>query len=104
MSRVELESSLEERCVQIVERLGGMALKLQIPGVRGFPDRTILMPGAKVWFAEFKRIKSGRVSSQQLRWIERLGRAGFSAYVIDNEADFERALKKEEDAQKISAS
>lgn len=101
MSRVELESSLEERCVQIVERLGGMALKLQIPGVRGFPDRTILMPGAKVWFAEFKRIKSGRVSSQQLRWIERLGRAGFSAYVIDNEADFERALKKEEDAQKI---
>lgn len=98
MKRVELESSLEERCVQIIERLGGMALKLQINGVRGFPDRTILMPGAKIWFAEFKRIKSGRVSSQQLRWIERLGKAGFNAYVIDNEADFEKALRKETDA------
>lgn len=101
MPKIELESSLEERCVQIVERLGGMALKLQIPGVRGFPDRTILMPGAKVWFAEFKRIKSGRVSSQQLRWIERLSRAGFSAYVIDNEADFEKALRKETNAEEV---
>lgn len=98
MPKLELESSLEERCVQIVERLGGMALKLQIPGVRGFPDRTILIPGQRVWFAEFKRIKSGRVSSQQLRWIERLGRAGFAAYVIDNEDDFEKALRKETDA------
>lgn len=101
MPKIELESSLEERCVQIVERLGGMALKLQIPGVRGFPDRTILMPGAKVWFAEFKRIKSGRVSNQQLRWIERLSRAGFSAYVIDNEADFEKALRKERNAEEV---
>ena len=101
MPKIELESSLEERCVQIVERLGGMALKLQIPGVRGFPDRTILMPGAKVWFAEFKRIKSGRVSNQQLRWIERLSRAGFSAYVIDNETDFEKALRKETNAEEV---
>lgn len=101
MPKIELESSLEERCVQIVERLGGMALKLQIPGVRGFPDRTILMPGAKVWFAEFKRIKSGRVSSQQLRWIERLSKQGFSAYVIDNEADFEKALRKERNAEEV---
>ena len=95
LPKIEKEASLEERCVQVVERLGGMALKLQISGVRGFPDRTILMPGAKVWFAEFKRIRSGRVSSQQLRWMERLGKAGFSAYVIDNEADFNEALRKE---------
>lgn len=98
MPRLELESSLEERCVQIIERLGGMALKLQIPGVRGFPDRTILIPGAKVWFAEFKRIKSGRVSSQQLRWIERLRRSGFDAYVIDTEAEFESVLQEMMDA------
>lgn len=101
MPKIELESSLEERCVQIVARLGGMALKLQIPGTRGFPDRTILMPGAKVWFAEFKRIRSGRVSSQQLRWIERLSKAGFRAYIIDNEDDFEKALRKETDAEEI---
>jgi len=98
MPKIELESSLEERCVQIVERLGGMALKLQIPGVRGFPDRTILMPGTKVWFAEFKRIRSGRVSAQQTRWLERLRRAGFAAHVIDTEDEFESVLQEMMDA------
>lgn len=101
MAKIEKESSLEERCVQRVEQLGGLALKLQIPGVRGFPDRTILMPGAKVWFAEFKRIRSGRVSSQQFRWIARLNRVGFGAYVIDSEDDFENALRKETNAEEV---
>ena len=43
-----LEITLETRCVATVEARGGLALKLQIPGVRGFPDRTILMPGQPV--------------------------------------------------------
>ena len=94
LGRVELESSLEERCVQMVERLGGLAIKLQIPGVRGFPDRTIML-GRHIWFAEFKRIKTGRVSSQQKRWAERLAKAGFATYFIDNEAEFEKTLERE---------
>jgi hypothetical protein len=96
---IEKERNLEERCVQIVERLGGMALKLLIPGARGFPDRTIIL-NRHIWFAEFKRIKSGRVSVQQKRWIERLGKAGFKVYVIDNEDDFEEALRKEDEKEK----
>ena len=101
MAKIEKEASLEERCVQMVERMGGLALKLQIPGVRGFPDRTILM-GKHVWFAEFKRIRSGRVSSQQKRWAERLAKARFKTYFIDNETDFEAALSREMDhAEKI---
>ena len=101
MGRVELESSLEERCVQQVERLGGLAIKLQIPGVRGFPDRTIMLD-RHIWFAEFKRIKTGRVSSQQKRWAERLAKAGFRTYFIDNEDEFETTLEREiEIAQEI---
>ena len=34
----ELERTLEDRCVARIEALGGLALKLSIPGVRGFPD------------------------------------------------------------------
>jgi hypothetical protein len=56
--------------------------------------------GRHIWFAEFQRIKCGRVSVQQKRWIERLGKAGFSVYVIDNEDDFEAALKKEKENEK----
>lgn len=94
MAKIEKEASLEERCVRHVENLGGMALKLQIPGVRGFPDRTILL-GNEVWFAEFKRIKTGRISSQQTRWAERLRKAGFTVYFIDNEDAFMEALQGE---------
>lgn len=88
----ELERSLEDRCVARIEALGGRALKLVIPGVRGFPDRTILMPGHRIWFAEFKRLKTGRVSAQQVRWSEVLGNLGFRVDFIDNAAAFEAAL------------
>lgn len=100
MNRIELESSLEERCVKRIEAMGGMALKLQIPGVRGFPDRTIML-GKRIWFAEFKRIKSGRISAQQNRWAERLRKAGFAVHFIDNEAEFENVLWGHADAEEV---
>lgn len=95
MTRKELESALEDRCVQRIEALGGLALKLAIPGVRGFPDRTVLMPGAKVAFYEFKRLKTGRISAQQDEWARRLTSRGFGVYFPDTDADFEAALQKE---------
>ncbi len=100
--RRELESALEQRCVQRIEDLGGQALKLVIPGVRGFPDRTVLTHGVPnlgipghVFFAEFKRLKSGRVSAQQERWHKILTGLGFGVYFIETDAEFEAALQKE---------
>ena len=92
----ELEHALEDRCVARIEALGGMALKLSIPGVRGFPDRSILLRG-RIWFAEFKRLKSGRVSAQQRTWMGILQNLDFPVYIIDNDAYFELALRKEMD-------
>lgn len=105
--KLELERALETRCVERIEALGGLALKLLIPGVRGFPDRTILLPGTRspaygivtgkgrVFFAEFKRLKSGRVSAQQHRWRVLLHQLGFGVYTIDTDEQFEDALKRE---------
>lgn len=113
MTKRELEAALENRCVAKVEAAGGMALKLVIPGVRGFPDRTILAPGKlksndadrrdwqnsyerpRVWFAEFKRLKTGRVSAQQHRWRVLLHQMGFGVYFIDDDAGFDEALARE---------
>ena len=92
MSKIELEAHLEARCVAAVEARGGLALKLQIPGVRGFPDRTILVPGQQVWFAEFKRLKTGRVSAQQEEWARRLRALGYAVYFIDTWEQFVQAL------------
>jgi hypothetical protein len=111
--KVELEEKLEQRCVDKVEAAGGLALKLSIPGVRGFPDRTILAPGRlrsnaanrtdwqnsyerpRVWFAEFKRLKSGRVSAQQHRWRMILHGLGFGVYFCDTDEQFDAAWKRE---------
>jgi hypothetical protein len=95
LTRKELESALEDRCVQRIENLGGLALKLVIPGVRGFPDRTVLLPGANIFYAEFKRLKTGRISAQQFEWHKKLTRLGFSVYFIDDDVGFETALKRE---------
>lgn len=95
MTRLELERALEERCVRKVEALGGLALKLRLDGVRGFPDRTILLPGQRVWCAEFKRVKSGRVSAQQHEWKRRLEAVGVAVWFIDTDAQFDAALAAE---------
>jgi len=115
MTRRELEVSLENRCVVKIEARGGAALKLSIPGVRGFPDRTVLIPPKdvvvsapadwvvitkdarppRVFFAEFKRLKTGKVSAQQHRWRVLLHQMGFGVYTIDTDAQFDEALEKE---------
>lgn len=95
MTKLELEAALEARCCAKVEAQGGLALKLLIPGVRGFPDRSCLLPGRRVFFIEVKRIKSGRVSAQQHKWRVLLHQLGFGFYLVDTDADFDAALAKE---------
>jgi hypothetical protein len=95
MPKIELETKLEDRCCAKIEARGGVALKLSILGVRGFPDRTALMPEGRVAFYEFKRPRTGRVSAQQVRWRAVLSKLGYNVYVIDNDADFDAALERE---------
>lgn len=94
--KVELERALEDRCVAKVEAAGGLALKLQIPGVRGFPDRTCLFDDRKVFFLEFKRLKGGVISKQQQRWRVLLFGLGFNTYFIDSDQTFAQAMLKED--------
>lgn len=105
--KLERETKLEERSVAFVEARGGQALKLAPAGMRGFFDRTIIMPreryldsydinwrSGRVWFAEFKRPKKGVISAQQDHWRKLLTGLGFAVYTIDNDADFERAWRE----------
>lgn len=93
--KIELERALEDRCVARIDALGGLALKLSIPGARGFPDRTILLPDHRVWFAEFKRLRTGTISAQQHRWRVLLHQLGFGVYFVDTDEAFDAALERE---------
>lgn len=94
MTKIELERALEDRCVAKIEARGGLALKLSIPGARGFPDRTCLL-GGRTFFIEVKRIKTGVVSKQQHRWRALLFQAGFNTYFVSTDAEFDEALARE---------
>lgn len=86
---MQKESALESRCVQKIEDRGGVALKLVLLGLRGFPDRTVLLPGGRISFIEFKREQGGVVAMQQHRWKKMLIGLGFLVHVISTDKEFE---------------
>jgi hypothetical protein len=59
----------------------------------GFPDRTVLIPGGKVIFIEFKK-PGGRASPQQLKWLATLKGFGFETLLTDNLEEAKRFLDK----------
>lgn len=80
----QLEKEIEKYFVQEVKKMGGIALKLIILGLRGFPDRTILLPGGVVKFVELKRPKGGKASPHQIKWKKILTALGFDAQFLKN--------------------
>ena len=87
------EKDLERRFVDVVNRYGGIAYKMQNVYQSGFPDRVVFMPGGGVCFVEFK---SG---GEKLRRIqayvrERLTSMGYRYYVVDSREQLSEVLKE----------
>lgn len=78
------EQTLERRFKKAIEKYGGRALKFTVPGKRGMPDRIILLPGGKVWFAELKAPGKRLQPLQEKRSVE-LRTMGFPVYKIDSD-------------------
>ncbi|MEW5952648.1 MAG: VRR-NUC domain-containing protein [Bacillota bacterium] len=77
------ETRLERRLKNEVERRGGKALKLVSPGMRGVPDRLVLLPGAHVVFVEMKAPGEKPTPLQEKRAAD-LRELGFQVYCIDS--------------------
>lgn len=79
---MDLERKAEDDFTDWVHDLPypSIALKLQLMGLRGWPDRTVLAKG-HLFFIEFKRTKDDPLRSQQVTWKRNLERLGFSVYV-----------------------
>ena len=63
-----MEKVIERKLRQEVENLGGMCLKFESPGCNGVPDRIIIMPGGRIYFAETK--DSGKKERPLQRYIQ----------------------------------
>lgn len=76
------EATLERKFVSAIKRLGGYAIKFAPVGVKGFPDRIVLMPGGRIGFAELKNPSGrGQMSPAQVRATATLARLGFPVIV-----------------------
>jgi hypothetical protein len=89
--RSQKEYTVEETLVKSVEAIGGLALKLS--GPRGFPDRTLFLPGGRVVVVEVKRPRGGRVNRHQMSWLHRLQGLGVEVAVVRNARDIAELLK-----------
>jgi hypothetical protein len=78
------EKLIEKKLRERVKKMNGLALKMWCVTFTGFPDRLVLMPGARMWFVELKT--TGKTLSPRQRLvIAMLQKLGFSVWVIDNE-------------------
>lgn len=88
-----LERELENKLKRAVLDRGGLALKFVSPGLVGVPDRLILMPGARIAFAELKAPgqKLRPLQQKRKRQLEQLG---FAVYTVDSVAEMEKLLQE----------
>lgn len=86
-----MEKAVEAYLRQQVRKTGGLALKLVCPGWTGVPDRLILMPGGRVYFAETKDL--GKTPKRRQRYVhERLRGLGFQVFVPDSKDAVDRMV------------
>ena len=89
----ETEQNIEHRICKYVEGIGGLALKLVLSSERGFPDRTLLLPGGLVIFVEIKRPKDAKVYHGQLVWKQRLEKRGFRCEFVTSMKEVAALIK-----------
>ena len=86
------ESYFENKLRLGVKRIGGYCLKFVSPGFMGVPDRIILLPGARVLFAEMKA--PGKSERKRQSYVHKiLRRLGFIVFEsVDSDERIEEVL------------
>ena len=87
------EKKLEKRLSSEVKALGGWSIKLPAYLVRGLPDRLLLMPHGRAYFAEIKT--TGEVLTPVQKLIRsRIEALGFTVYAIDSDEALSLIIKE----------
>lgn len=86
------ERQVEKKYVDKIKAKGGICIKLLACSMTGLPDRLCLLPGARIWFCEFK-FGRGKLSARQVAVKGILERLGFEVKVI-NEVNVDEEIQK----------
>ena len=86
------EASIEGYLRERVEALGGVCIKLSPVGLRGVPDRLIVLSGPRVIFVELKRPKGGVISALQHWWRKRLLALGCEHHFVKTRVEVDALI------------
>lgn len=86
------ESKVETYLVSRINAAGGIAVKTAALGIRGYFDRTVVLPGGRVVFCEVKKPKGGRVAVHQKALHQRFRALGAEVAVVKSFADVDRLV------------
>ena len=88
-----MERNIERYLVNKVKSMGGLALKWVSPGYVGVPDRIVLLPNGKTFFAECKDT-DGRLSPIQAKRIRKLESLGAKVFVVNSKEQIDEMLEE----------
>lgn len=88
MNEVRIERFLKRK----IENIGGLCIKFISPSMAGVPDRIILLPKGKIYFAELKA-PGEKLRPLQIKRKEQIEKLGFKVYVIDTFEKVDELLK-----------
>jgi hypothetical protein len=86
-----LEKSIERALVMAIKGVGGEAIKMAPKGLKGVPDRLIVLPNGVTIWCEMKR-PTGRLAAAQRVWHDRLRSMGHIVVVLWSEADVDAVI------------
>ena len=86
------EANLERHFMREVKLRGGWAIKMNPIGLRGIPDRLVLMPGGRVIFVELKTDR-GRLSKIQQAVHRKLLALGMTVETLKGRGDIDEWLE-----------
>lgn len=93
MSKLEIPE--ERKFVSRIKHKNLLCLKINVLGQRGWPDRLIIGPDAKILFIEFKRPDGrGRTSKLQDYIIGKLKDYGFKVIIVESASEALKAVSK----------
>ena len=86
-----MEKKEEKYLVVRVESLGGLCVKFPPLFFAGFPDRIVLLPGARIVFVELKD-EGKKPTPLQVRVHKRLKALGFRVEVLDSKESIDEFI------------
>ena len=87
------EKQIEQKLVQAVRAMGGIAPKFISPSCDGMPDRLVLLPEGRIAFVEVKA-RGMKPRPLQFRRHGMLRRLGFKVYILDDAAQIGGILRE----------